>query len=154
MRTVLKNHIFWWCVLTLTTLLIWGQSLLTRDISSAQSGAVQDLLRRLFGDGIYSSFLYQNIRKVAHFTEYAVLGAAWAGFRLCVPPTHRPTWWLMIGAGPLTATCDELLQFISARAPQVTDVLLDCSGYFVGFAVMFGIFALWRKRRKHSAINP
>jgi VanZ family protein len=139
MRTGCKKHVIWWCVLTLTTLLIWGQSLLTRDLSAAQSGALQGLLGRLFGEGIYSTFLYQNIRKVAHFTEYAVLGAEWAGFRLSVSPARRPTWQLMLVAGPLTATCDELLQFVSARAPRVTDVLLDCSGYFVGFAVIFGI---------------
>jgi uncharacterized membrane protein YhhN len=45
--------------------------------------------------------------------------------------------------GPAVAVCDELLQFISARAPRVTDVLLDCGGYACGAAIVFGLAWLW-----------
>lgn len=153
MKTTEKKQRLRWCVIALTTLFIWGQSLMTRDISSAQSGALQGLLGSLFGEWIYSTFFYQHIRKVAHFAEYALLGAEWAGCRPPAKLTRHRIQWPIVCAGPLTAVLDELLQFISARAPRITDVLLDCAGYFFGMAMMLGLAALRRRIFEHSAIN-
>ncbi len=138
----------WWAVIGLTVLFIWGQSLLGRELSRLQSESVQGFLGSLLGEWVYDTFLYQNIRKVAHFAEYALLGMEWMGYRLTVRGVRRPPWWLVWGFGPAVAVCDELLQFVSARAPRVTDVLLDCGGYASGAAVVFGLIWLWRRLRK------
>lgn len=143
-----KKAIGWRTLIGVTTLLVWGLSLFGREVSTAQSDAVQGLLGSLFGEWIYATFFYQNIRKVAHFAEYALLGAEWAGYRLSVRGARRPTWWLVAAAGPLTAVCDEVLQFISARAPLAVDVLLDCGGYACGAAVVLGV---WWLVKKYSA---
>lgn len=135
----------WRFVIALTVLLIWGQSLLGQELSNMQSGSVQGFLGRLFGEEIYRTFLYQNIRKFAHFAEYALLGAEMAEFRLSAQGTARPRGRLLFVLGPAVAVIDELLQFISARAPRVTDVLLDCGGYAFGAAALWGIFLLWRR---------
>lgn len=140
----------WWAVITLTVLFIWGQSLLGQELSRLQSESVQGFLGSLLGEWVYDTFLYQNIRKVAHFAEYALLGMEWMGYRLTVRGTRRPAWWLVGAFGPVVAAVDELLQFVSARAPRVTDMLLDCSGYICGGAVVFGLFWLWRCLRKDS----
>lgn len=135
----------WRIVIALTVLFIWGQSLLGRELSSLQSGSVQGFLSRLFGEGIYNTFLYQNIRKIAHFAEYALLGAEMTAYHLsrrCVP---RPRRWALFVLGPVIASIDELLQFISARAPRVTDVLLDCSGYVFGGLALWGVLVFWRQ---------
>lgn len=145
-----KKAVAWRVVIALTVLFIWGQSLLGQELSQLQSGSVQGFLGSLFGEWVYDTFLYQNIRKVAHFAEYALLGMEWMGYRLTVHGERRPAWGLLCAFGPAVATLDELLQFISARAPRVTDVLLDCSGYICGGAVVFGLFWLWRRLRKDS----
>ncbi len=138
----------WWVVIGLTVLFIWGQSLLGRELSRLQSETVQGFLGGLLGEQVYDTFLYLHIRKVAHFTEYALFGMEWMGYRLTVRGTRRPPRWLLCVVGPAVAVCDELLQFVSARAPMVTDVLLDCGGYACGAAVVFALVWLWRRLRK------
>jgi hypothetical protein len=138
----------WQVLIALTVLGIWGQSLLGQELSAAQSESVQGLLGRLFGEWIYDTFWYQYIRKVAHFAEYALLGIEWMGYRLSMREKKRPSWWLLCAFGPMVAVCDELLQFVSARAPRATDVLLDVAGYACGAAVIFGLAWLCRHLRK------
>lgn len=138
----------WWAVIALTVLFIWGQSLLGQELSRLQSESVQGFLGSLLGEWVYDTFLYRHIRKVAHFAEYALLGMEWMGYRLSVRGARRPKRWLVGVFGPAVAVCDELLQFVSARAPRVTDVLLDCGGYACGAAVMFALVWLWRRLQK------
>ena len=134
----------WPVLLVLTTAAIWGQSLMSGESSSNESGAVRELLVRLFGEEFVGSFLYTYIRKVAHFTEYMVLGAEWTAYRLHRRP-GRGTAWLFWAAGPLTAVCDELLQFLSpGRGPAVRDVLLDCSGCVCGWLAAWLLCRLLR----------
>lgn len=139
-----KREVLWWVVIALTTLLIWGQSLFGQDLSRLQSETVQGFLGSVFGEWIYGTFFYQNIRKVAHFVEFCILGLEWVGYRRAMRGARHVPWWVIAVAGPLTAICDELLQFISARGPMVSDVLLDCAGYFCGVSVL--IFC----RKKYS----
>lgn len=142
----------WWAVIALTVLFIWGQSLLGQELSRLQSESVQGFLGGLLGGWVYDTFLYRNIRKVAHFAEYALLGTELMGCRLSVRSARRPARWLLGVFGPAVAVCDELLQFVSARAPRVTDVLLDSAGYAFGAAAVFGIAWLLRRcRRQKSA---
>ena len=150
MKKERAKAIAWWGIISLTVLFIWGQSLLGQELSIAQSESVQGLLGKLFGEWVYDTFLYRHIRKVAHFTEFALLGTEWMGYRLSVRGKRRPPQWLLFAFGPIVAGCDELLQFVSARAPRITDVLLDCSGYVCGGAVLLGIVSLFKYLRKYS----
>lgn len=132
------------------TLLIFSQSLMNGQHSAQESSFVQSLLRQLLGDGVISSFLYRWIRKVAHFAEYATLGAAWGGYGHRFHPSR---WWIW-GAGPVTASVDECLQFLSpGRSPQVRDVLLDCAGYVCGVMLVWLLVWLFT-RRKNRAQQP
>ena len=73
------------------------------------------------------------IRKIAHLTEYAILGA------LLVRALARPG--LAILAGALYAVSDEVHQhFVRARHAAWYDVLLDTVG------VTVGVLAWWRVR--------
>ena len=147
MERIRWHHIGSWAwpvLLVLTTAAVWGQSLLSGESSSSESGAVRELLVRLFGEGFVGSFLYTYIRKAAHFTEYMVLGTEWNAFRLYRRP-GRGVAWLFWAAGPLTAVCDELLQFLSpGRGPAVRDVLLDCSGCACGWLLSWLLYCLLR----------
>ncbi len=138
----------WWVIIGLTVLFIWGQSLLGRELSRAQSESVQEILTSLLGEEAYNFLFVVDIRKVAHFAEYTLLGMEWAGYRLSVQGARRPPCWLLCVFGPAIAACDELLQFISARAPMVTDMLIDCGGYVCGVVIVCGAVWLCRRLRK------
>ncbi len=121
-------------VLTVLWLLvIWGHSLMPADLSKEESGG---LLALLIG---YFPWLTDHIiRKAAHFTEYAILGAllfaATAGSRRS--PSFPPL------AGVLTAMTDETIQIFSeGRSGQVSDVWLD----FAGFLLLWGLLTLIAK---------
>ncbi|MBR6119679.1 MAG: VanZ family protein [Oscillospiraceae bacterium] len=100
---------------------IYARSAQPAAVSHEESGAVLGLLRKVlpFVDMLL-------VRKLAHFTEYAVLGALlWLDWRLL----GRDGLLLPLGAGLLFAAGDELLQtFIPGRSGELLDVLLDFSG--------------------------
>ncbi len=79
------------------------------------------------------------LRKLAHLTEYAILGA------LLVRATRRP--WLALGLAALYAASDELHQhFVEGRHAAPLDVAIDTVGALAGIVV-------WRAllRRRASA---
>ena len=130
-----------------TLVFIWGHSLMPATGSKTESDTVKRLLSLVFGEGAVAAFLLDNIRKVAHFAEFALLGAEVCALRRM---QKAPVSWLY-GLG--VAAVDELLQFAApGRSPQVTDVLLDYSGYLCGFgflAAIFGLAIIFRRFRKN-----
>lgn len=98
--------------------------------------------------------LHGAVRTLAHFSEYALLGAlgAWC-YRSY---TNKKVWVLVPSVGVVfMAVMDEWLQTFSAgRGAQFTDVLVDVLGGGVGIA--FALFTVWcvgeiiRKRREHE----
>ena len=121
---------------------IWGNSLDSAVESAAKSGRVGELLRPLLelvvGQGGVTDHL---VRKLAHFTEYAVLGALLllltvVGFRVRLQTVVNCLFFLMAAA--LT---DETIQMFSdGRSSQLTDVWLDLSGAMAG--ILVGLFCL------------
>ena len=121
---------------------IWGNSLDSAVESAAKSGRVGELLRPLLelvvGQGGVTDHL---VRKLAHFTEYAVLGALLllltaVGFRVRLQTVVNCLFFLMAAA--LT---DETIQMFSdGRSSQLTDVWLDFSGVMAG--ILVGLFCL------------
>ena len=90
---------------------------------------------------------YQKaIRKVAHFTEYAVLGIlSYIAFLL-----HKKKK-LVLSATTLCmlyAISDEIHQlFVKGRACRWYDVLIDTAGALVGILIIIGIINIISKRR-------
>lgn len=95
------------------------------------------------------------VRKGAHFSEYAVLGALLTGALL----THRMRWRIRIptalAVSLLYAAGDEFHQaFIPGRGPGIGDVLIDFSGAALGVtAVSLTAVLLLRHRRKNRGIS-
>lgn len=78
-------------------------------------------------------------RKVAHFTEYAILGFLSArGFRTSPRPAIRNHWFLISAALiVLYALIDEYHQsFVPARTASVVDSLIDMTGGLVALIVI------------------
>lgn len=138
-RTVLT---FFLVVLILATLtFIWGNSLKSKEASSAVSGGVLDMVRpvlELFvGQGNATDHL---VRKIAHFMEYAALGGE---FALLAALRRRAGLQGAVNglfAGLGTAVIDESLQLLSRRGAQVPDILLDFCGVAFG---LLGTLLLW-----------
>lgn len=113
---------------------IWGNSLMPGSVSGAISEFFERLLQCLFEQGeSESSGLGFLVRKMAHFTEFTMLGLC-----LC---------WLfgMLGKGRLlpflcgaAAACvDETIQlFVPDRGPSVRDVCIDSSGVLLGVILL------------------
>lgn len=82
------------------------------------------------------------LRKIAHATEFALLGVVVA--KLMNFDFKKYCWhFLLSGLG--VAFFDETIQLFSeGRAAQISDVWIDLGGYFVGGLLAFGIGALIR----------
>ncbi len=90
------------------------------------------------------------IRKLAHFTEYSILGALLSvTYYLYI---HRIKTVLIstLISGAVIATIDEIIQlFPAGRSCQISDILLDCCGVaFATVIVMLIIRAIENNRLK------
>lgn len=114
---------------------IWTNSLLPASVSSSQSGFVADILYPPFEDIIEVNKFYQIIRKLAHFTEFMLLGIVFSLFYLSIGKNKY--YFITLIHGLIVAIIDETIQlFIPGRAGLITDVLIDTSG------VLFGLFII------------
>lgn len=95
------------------------------------------------------------IRKLAHFSEYAVLGVFLMLHLRQIEKRAkvRSSWLIAWGVGTVYAASDELHQsFVGGRGPAVTDVCIDSSGVIAGVTVLL-VLASLRKRRKEKHIR-
>ena len=95
------------------------------------------------------------VRKTAHGTEYAVLGALlFLAFRntFCSKNSKSALWAALIGL--LYAALDEGHQaLVPGRGPAVTDVLIDFGGVLLGVAFLW-LLARRKDRRKRKNPKP
>ena len=131
-------------------LLIFFFSTESGEASDERSGIITEPIIRL----TYTDYdrmnpheqqiIYDNvslvIRKLAHFTEYAMLGIllrlcleSWFGHRV------RSEWtlaWISLAGGAFYAATDELHQILTdGRSGQFKDVLLDSCGVLLGVII-------------------
>lgn len=132
-------------LLCLNLAFIWGNSLLDGQASGALSNWIRDFL----GNFLPISQSEQSghiLRKLAHFSEFASLGA------LAV--------WLVSMLGARTAIClalplcggfaaaciDEAIQSLSpGRCPSPVDVGIDTAGVATGILLLFLGYHIYRK---------
>ena len=144
-------------VLILTLGFIWGNSCFSQADSSEQSSGVLELLRKVFtffGGESSALFLFieKYIRKIAHFSEYFLLGGETVflfspgGFRLSLQ-----RFWNALSFSVVTAVIDESIQILSGRGPAVLDVLIDSSGALCGI-LMVGLIFFFVTRKKEKPV--
>ncbi|MBQ1372321.1 MAG: VanZ family protein [Oscillospiraceae bacterium] len=104
--------------------------------SSQESGQIWNLL-----NSIIPGITVHQVRKLAHFTEYFVLGGLlWTDFHLL----NKDYLTLSLCSGLFVGGSDEYFQtFIPGRSGQLKDVLIDFSG--VAIAVL-SLYMMWRLR--------
>lgn len=138
------------CLLTLNLVFIWGNSLLPGGVSEAISRWVAKLLQAMTDLPVNTSQSGHGLlRKLAHFSEFACLGAllAWLAGMAGERGFHG---WSLPLLGGMTAACvDETIQtMIPERGPSVLDVWIDTAGAAVGIGLLLLGHHLIRKRTK------
>ena len=142
---------------------IWSNSLKNGVESGEDSGRVFNTVSKIteffgFGTPISEHF----IRKAAHFTEFAVLGALFCADLVClraVKLTQKvsvsvPLLLCSVPASTLFATADEFLQnFSDGRGSSAKDVLIDTSGALCATLIFVAIFILVRFVHKKRHIT-
>lgn len=130
----------------LMIIFIWGNSCLPGSQSSAVSGSLSYRLYQLFSfTSIDFEMFHHLIRKLAHFSEYALLGGLiyWHMGYLFKKVALRS-----VGLGLLIACIDEGIQFfVPFRSSQISDVMIDLSG------VMVMVLCLWTIKKIRNSAN-
>lgn len=127
---------------------IWGNSLMPGEVSGAISNWVKELLANLLPMGPEEEDGGGHlIRKLAHFTEFAALGATlgWI-FGMLNKGKIRPFVY-----GVLAASMDETIQrFVPDRGPSGKDVLLDSCGVLTGIVLLYAGHTYFKKIRRKT----
>ena len=136
-------------LLAMNLLFIWGNSLLPGEVSGAFSDWVKSVLSRIFAgseDDVSGGGL---LRKLAHFSEFALLGACFCWLYAMLMTTQPRQLLFASISGILAACVDETIQrFVPLRNGCLTDVGIDTAGVFTGI-VLFSIVYLINKHKQH-----
>ena len=148
-------------LIILMLVFIWGNSMLPGEISGRISDTVMDWMNRAaatlgLGEDYFTIMVDQDddgdldpssyiVRKIAHVTEFALLGALlW--LRLESTGRKRAITALVVSAA--AAGVDELIQLFFDRGSQFRDVVIDSGGAVLGISLAVLISALWKKRNE------
>ena len=156
MKTSTKRLISWLAVAA-WMVVIFLFSAQTGDDSGDTSGRILRLAMKLLYwnfDGFsperqesLMAFWSVIIRKGAHFTEFAVLGALLSNALRSYDLQKKLRWLLPVGIGALYAVSDEIHQyFVPERACRLLDMGIDTAGVIFGTAVFGGILYLRMKK--------
>ena len=141
------------CAILLTLIFIFVQSMIPAEKSSEQSNIVGDIIEEIIPPETKpGEFVQTNLRKLAHFFEFAVLGAEVAVY-VCLFMRKASIVSLSYITALTVALCDETIQIFSGRGPSVRDVWIDFSGFVFASAVIYAvaviIFLMQRKTKKN-----
>lgn len=130
---------------------IFTQSLLPGEVSSNQSGFIVDVLYPMIntiGIPISMDNFSLLIRKLAHFTEYFILGLLWFGIYISYQK-HNWLPWVVVIQGFIAACIDEIIQLYTPnRSGEFRDVLIDTLGVLIAV-----IIVLFYKKIHNSRFN-
>lgn len=132
----------------LTVAFIFVNSMLPPEISSEQSDIIGDIIAEIIPPETNAgSFIQQYLRKIAHFTEYGLLGVETMLFiftaHFLLGKLKRS---LVITLGALLPVfvgfADETIQLFSDRGPSILDVWIDIGGYYTFSLLTASVLAL------------
>lgn len=136
----------------LATLFIWARSMKTADDSVAETVFVAELLQKIFGESFELPSIY-TIRKLAHFSEYLLLGTLLSIVAVVVKKI--PVYFVPPVFSLFVACIDEFViqRFSYGRGPSSSDVMIDESGALMGMVVVYiiaMIIGLIRKKKRRG----
>ena len=135
------------------TLLIWGNSMRTSTQSAQQSGSLLAFLTPwLTALGIQPEGFHSILRKLAHFSEYGLLGVLWT-MELWLGPHREKRRGAMerLSFCMLTAFLDETIQlFVPGRSGEIRDVWIDTAGAWTGIVITTCLVCIAMKFRNRN----
>lgn len=143
-----RNICFLACLMAANLALIWGNSLLSGEMSGNISGGLLHWLTDLLNRQPVTELV---LRKLGHFSEFACLGLLLSLFwrLLNQQGFHRFT--LPLLCGLIAACVDETIQvFVPERGPSVLDVWIDVAGVVTGMIACQIGYHIVRKFKKSS----
>ena len=151
-KTKFAVSFFLFILIILTLGFIFGNSLMSRSESAAVSDGTLKIFTDILGkDNPMALFLTRYIRKLAHFTEFGILGTEVLLFFGSIGLKGAVKILSSVNFGLLIAVTDETLQIFSERGSSTLDVQIDYAGYLTFTAVLLllkYIVAHIRKKRK------
>ena len=120
-------------------------------VFSSQTASVSRNVSAFFTEHIFSAWglTERFVRKLAHFTEFAVLGAFAMLFISTFDIKRFACALISLTLCAAYAAADEFHQlFVRGRSGQISDVLLDICGAVLGVLVVY--LTLYFISRKHS----
>ena len=140
----------------LTLAFIFSNSLRGPEASMEQSNEVGGFISVIFPpDTALGGFIDTYTRKIAHFTEYGVLGLEVAVFVTVYLHKRCQIAAMTLPGAMCIAVIDETLQYFSGRGPAISDVWIDLGGFASFSVVTYAIAALViyaaSKRRSDSS---
>ena len=143
-------------IFTLTALMIlfaWIHSCFPADLSSMESKGVFQIIYNflhMFGAGV--ELTEHIIRKLAHFTEFTVIGGLLLSCAYCFDRTRPYRFTVpVLFTGLTAALIDETIQlFVEGRAGMIADVWIDFGGVIFGSLIMLAFYTLYRKRKNRK----
>lgn len=139
---VVNKKAVWRVVLAIAIIItlsfIWSSSLENSEESSDKSSAVVEVVKPIVDpqDKIEDDLFVSIVRKLAHFSEFALLG--FEVYLFCKTFDKRkgtalPYFVIPIGSSFVCAVTDELLQLTSeGRSCEFTDMMIDLAGIVAG----------------------
>ncbi len=122
-----------------TVSFIFIQSMIPPEESEEQSGAVSEIIGEIIPpETPVGGYVQTNIRKIAHFVEFAVLGAEVAAFVVLFIKKIDYALASFLFAFVM-AFFDETIQIFSGRGPQITDVWIDLSGFAATAIIIYTV---------------
>ena len=111
-----------------------------------QSAETSDKVREIVGEVIPpetkpGAFIQLNLRKIAHFVEFASLGLLSSVYVVFLGIEKKKVA-LSFAFSPLTPLLDETLQIFSGRTSSVKDVWIDTLGFFTAAIIFYTVYAL------------
>ena len=127
------KYVFYVCIIS-TIAFIWSQSCLSMEASGNESDAVREMMEKLFGtETAFAQFVSTYIRKIAHFTEFALLGFEMTLFTYVCTKSKINDLFRCLVFGVAVAVTDETIQIFTGRGSSIFDVMIDTSGYIFAF---------------------
>lgn len=147
----MRKRILWGIASMLMLFIIWGNSMLSGNISSSISSqasqGILSVIYHLIPNLPFDFYSFHSfIRKAAHFVEYALLGICIYQFMKTYSIKNSFYYAFLICI--ICAGTDEFIQYLTPnRLSKISDVMLDGIGAFCGM----GICHVVTRRREKDA---
>lgn len=141
-----KGNIIQLILIVITLAVIWSHSLLSKNTSGNESGAVLMWLKNTFP--FLESLSELFLRKLAHFCEHGLLSFQLGLYLLRNGSISVKKVLASINCSFVVAFLDETIQIFSGRGPAIVDVWIDLFGSVCAMGVILLVYLIGVSKRR------